>query len=80
MTSNDDKRSPAIVKLLLPIEDVVIMTSHSKRTIERRLKEGRFPKPTMSGRLRLWRLVDIQAWVDAGCPEPGSDGNLSACA
>lgn len=29
---------------------------------------ARAPKPVRLGRRTLWRVADLQSWIDAGCP------------
>jgi predicted DNA-binding transcriptional regulator AlpA len=51
---------------LLRIHDVVDLTTLSRSCINLWVAQGRFPKPlSPSHTIKLWRLSDIQGWVDA---------------
>lgn len=40
----------------------------SVRTLWRLRSAGKLPKPVRLGGSVRWRVTDINAWVDAGCP------------
>ncbi len=44
------------------------MLSLSPRKIDGMVSAGRCPKPIAIGKLRRWKRVEINLWVDAGCP------------
>lgn len=41
------------------------------RSVYRWTDAGRMPRPVKvaGGRLTRWRAVDIEAWIEAGCPD-----------
>lgn len=52
--------------MLYRIHDVIQITTLSKTTIYRLIKEGSFPKPIRISRMRVgWREGDIQSFVSA---------------
>lgn len=40
----------------------------SPRSLDRGVAERRIPAPMKIGRLVRWRRVEIERWLDAGCP------------
>jgi prophage regulatory protein len=50
---------------LLRIHEVSKITSLAKSTINLWVAQGTFPKPTLlSPTLKVWRISDIDAWID----------------
>lgn len=62
---------------LLGISAVEDLTGLHRATIGRKLKEGKFPKPTFVGELRKWRESEIRAWVAAQASRPASARRLA---
>lgn len=51
---------------LLKLKDVIAMTSLSKASIYRQLKEGTFPAPVRLGpRAVSWILSEIEEWIES---------------
>jgi predicted DNA-binding transcriptional regulator AlpA len=48
----------------LKIDDLITITTLSKSTINRLIKNDEFPKPTKIGRLALWGNDQINDWVN----------------
>jgi excisionase family DNA binding protein len=44
----------------------------SERTVERMVLAGKMPPPMKLGRLRRWRLADLESWIASGCPSAAS--------
>lgn len=65
----DDSRSPnAPAPLLIDIQGLSVMLSRSVASLERDAAAGRLPRSIRLGGSRKWRVAEIRAWVDAGCP------------
>lgn len=47
---------------LLELADLTPITKWSKNTIERHIKEGKFPRPIKVGRNRHWSRLVIEEW------------------
>jgi len=41
----------------------------SKRHLERMDASGRLPKPIRLGRAKRWLTSELEAWLEAGCPD-----------
>ena len=77
------QETPAVASVLHSIEAVEGITTLDKRTIQRLVIKGEFPKPvalpssgTLSRR-RAWRAEDIQAWI-GGLPVAQTTGHGEA--
>lgn len=55
--------------LLIPVATVAVMLGIHVRTVHRLRSAGRLPKPIRFGGSVRWRRRDIEAWIDAECPE-----------
>jgi predicted DNA-binding transcriptional regulator AlpA len=67
------KRAPADAAtadgaLLVDVHGVGRLLNCSARHCEDLAREGALPEPVKLGRLRRWRISEIRAWVEAGCP------------
>jgi len=61
----------ATAPLLLDIDEVARLLSVSRTSVKRMRSERAMPEPVrVRGGLR-WRRVDIEEWIDAGCPQNG---------
>lgn len=58
---------------LLKAADVAKMLSISQRTLWRLVSAGKFAHPIHVGGSTRWRRVDIEEWINDGCPPPTSD-------
>jgi len=54
-------------RLTLRIEELPGLFGVSRRTIERQLAAGRFPKPDQKmGKIPLWSLQKLRRWAEGG--------------
>jgi len=53
---------------LIDIQAVAKMLSCSTRSISRLTETGKIPAPVRVGSLKRWRKVEIEAWIEQGCP------------
>ena len=58
------QRSP----LLIDAKGVAELLDRSERSIWRDDSAGRLPKPVVLGGSKRWRVAEIHAWVESGCP------------
>jgi predicted DNA-binding transcriptional regulator AlpA len=66
-TSETNALAPSIPRLLWGWPENVKATGIPRRTLERELSAGRFPKPIKRvGRRPFWRPADVAAWADGG--------------
>lgn len=56
--------------LLLTVQDVAKRLSVSKRTLEREIVRGRFPKPVRIGRSVRIRLADVSTYLSGLAASP----------
>ena len=63
-----EKAQPSSTRLLLRAEDAAALCSISVRTWRTRDAAGHIPSPIHIGRSAFWRLEELRAWIDAGCP------------
>lgn len=56
-----------IPEALLKIQTVVALTGMSEASIRRRVREGKFPRPTKTGGMRCVRWVagEVSSWLKA---------------
>ena len=65
---SDGNLQKAIGPLLITVDQVAELLQVSSRTVWRLRSKGDLPAPLrVAGGIR-WRLFEIQAWIDAGCP------------
>jgi predicted DNA-binding transcriptional regulator AlpA len=50
---------------VIPLDQVVAITSLSRKTIQRWSRDGRFVKPLKLGTCLRWRLSSVLAWLAA---------------
>jgi hypothetical protein len=56
-----------VPRLLWGWPDVIFAANLPRRTLERELAAGRFPKPIRRvGRRPFWRPVDVVTWAEGG--------------
>lgn len=60
--------SPA---LLVNADKLAEMLDISVRTLWRLRSAGKLPLALKVGGCVRWRLAEVHAWIDAGCPNPG---------
>jgi predicted DNA-binding transcriptional regulator AlpA len=61
-------QSPS-TQLLVSAQQASSLCGKSLRTWRTWDVTGRIPKPIRIGRSIFWRPKELQAWVDAGCPD-----------
>ena len=44
------------------IAEVTTRTKYSKNTIDRYVKQGKFPRPIKIGRVRRWSSIALEEW------------------
>lgn len=54
--------------VLLTADELASLLRLSKRTLWRLRSAGKIPPPVRLGACVRWRVVDIDAWLAAGCP------------
>ena len=57
------------VQMLLDVKHVAARIGVSVRNVWRLLSKKLMPKPVHLGGSTRWRTVDIDGWIDAGCPD-----------
>ena len=74
-TAENHPREPARARprtsrtrLLLAIGTVAAKLGVSEKLVRRLADRGAMPKPIHLSRLVRWRRIDIDVWVQAGCP------------
>lgn len=60
------KNEPSI---LMCIDSVAKFLGCSPKHIYRLSDSGRMPRPVKLGRVNRWRRDEIEAWIQAGCPQ-----------
>ncbi len=45
------------------MKDVMALLRKSTRSISRMTQDGRLPKPSYDGRLRVWKKADFDRWI-----------------
>ena len=55
---------------LIDIKALSAVLSRSVSALERDQAAGRLPPPVRVGGSKRWRLADVHAWINAGCPVP----------
>lgn len=58
----------SVERIALPAADVAKLLGVSERHIWSLHSSGRLPRPLRLGRAVRWRVDELRAWVDAGCP------------
>ena len=51
------------------VDTTAKMLDVSARTILRLRDSGRMPQPVKIGKCIRWRLADVTAWIEDGCPD-----------
>ena len=68
MQSNDTNPLKPPGSLLIDIKGLASCLERSVSSIERDDREGRIPAPIKIGRHKRWRMQEIEAWINEGCP------------
>lgn len=61
-------KTEAPSEVLADLRGVAARLLVSERTVERMVEAGKMPPPMKLGRLRRWRLADVESWIASGCP------------
>lgn len=56
-------------KLLVSAEELATILDVSQRTIWRLLSARQIPSPVRFGGTVRWRLSEVNAWIEQGCPQ-----------
>lgn len=54
--------------VLIDAEELARMMGVSERTLWRLLSGHKLPQPVRIGRNTRWRLAEVIAWIERGCP------------
>lgn len=58
-----------VLERLIGIEQLARCLEVSAKTVRRMLADGKLPAAVMGpGKMRRWRLGEINGWIAAGCP------------
>jgi len=57
--------------ILIDVRAVAAILGCSPRHVYRLSDSGRMPRPLRLGGLVRWNLLDIEKWIDSGCPQIG---------
>ncbi|MFO0881143.1 MAG: helix-turn-helix domain-containing protein [Gemmataceae bacterium] len=60
-------------KLLLDVREVAALLGCSDRAVWGWSTSGKFPPPLELGRLRKWRRVDVEAWLEQKAQAAAAD-------
>jgi predicted DNA-binding transcriptional regulator AlpA len=60
---------PPLACLLTDAAGVGRLVGLSARSVRRMSSAGRLPRPVRCGGAVRWRVREIEAWVEAGCPD-----------
>jgi predicted DNA-binding transcriptional regulator AlpA len=61
------KSNPPVTRMTLRLDEVAEAVGVSRRVLERERSAGRMPKPDLRiGKMPLWRVETIQAWIGSG--------------
>ena len=53
---------------LINAEELAKLMQISERTLWRLLSGRKLPQPVRIGRNTRWRLAEVEAWIEKGCP------------
>jgi predicted DNA-binding transcriptional regulator AlpA len=67
--ANGAETSPVPAPLLVPAEVAGPMCGRSEASWWRDSAAGRIPAPIKLGHSTLWRVEELQSWIEAGCPD-----------
>jgi excisionase family DNA binding protein len=74
----DDRPTPAqaVEPLLLSARDLAALLRLGLRTVRTMDAAGKLPAPVRVGGSVRWRVSEIHAWLDAGCPDRQTWGRI----
>ncbi|MEZ6069504.1 MAG: helix-turn-helix domain-containing protein [Pirellulales bacterium] len=61
--------------MLITARELATMLAIGERTLWRLLASGKLVAPVKIGGATRWRVEDVEAWIEAGCPVPESRQN-----
>lgn len=67
-----------LTPLLIGADELAALLRISTRSLWRLLSAGRLPKPIRLGRSVRWRRVEVEIWINCGCPAVRGDLNEEA--
>jgi predicted DNA-binding transcriptional regulator AlpA len=68
MSGSQRERSGRVAAVVVDAGGVGSLLGRSERSVWRDDKAGRIPAPVTIGGSKRWRLDELLAWIDAGCP------------
>ena len=66
---SDASKTPDDQIRLIDVDELALITGLSKPTLWRHHSAGLIPPAVRIGRSVRWRLVTIEQWINAGCPQ-----------
>lgn len=63
------EKPPADVNLMVTRQQAAELLQISTRTIDNLKRNKKMPKPIRIGNAVRWNRAELEAWVDAGCPD-----------
>ena len=66
--------------LLIPDTAAAALAGVSRAHWQRLRAAGKLPLPVRLGRKVLWRRLEIESWIAAGCPDAGTWAAMQASA
>jgi predicted DNA-binding transcriptional regulator AlpA len=60
---------PGSTALLIDVVTLAKLLDRSPTSVRRDDKAGQIPRPVSLGGAKKWRLAEVVAWVEAGCPK-----------
>ena len=64
----NERSNSSSPQLLVPAKEAATMCSKSLRTWRAWDAAGWVPRPIRIARSTLWRVEELRAWIEAGCP------------
>lgn len=61
-------RTDDLTPLLIDRRTLAVKLSISTRSLDRLKSNGTLPRSLKLGAKVLWRLSDVEGWIEAGCP------------
>jgi excisionase family DNA binding protein len=61
--------------VLIGVDRVAEKLNVSTRHVRRLAEAGAMPRPIRLGAVVRWKLAEIDAWIAAGCPRRGREGD-----
>jgi len=71
------KATQEVRPLLINASELAVMLNIGERTLWRLLASGKLIDPVRIGGNTRWRVDEVEAWINAGCPSPETSENAS---